>query len=173
MEIPASARPRTSTSPTRRHGRSCRTTGSTASTSACPTRFEAAGSGNGVGMTTSADTVPNLTLRDDVPIPQLGFGVFQVPPPETTEIVLRAFEAGYRHIDTAAAYQNEAQVGQAFRASGLDRDDVFITTKCFNDSHGFEQAKEAFRESLDRLERGFVGPHLIHPDAPPPQQHRA
>jgi 2,5-diketo-D-gluconate reductase A len=113
-------------------------------------------------MTTSADTVPNLTLCDDVQIPQLGFGVFQVPPPETTEVVLRAFEAGYRHIDTAAAYRNEAQVGQAFKASGLDRDEVFITTKCFNDSHGFEQTKEAFRESLDRLELDFVDLYLIH-----------
>src|SRR3954453_21943506 len=112
MEIPASARPRPSTSPTRRHGKSCRTTGSTASTSACPTRFEAAGSGNGVGMTTSADTVPNLTLRDDGQTPQPGFGVFKVPPPETTEVVPPAFEARSRHIDTAAAYQNEAKVGQ-------------------------------------------------------------
>jgi 2,5-diketo-D-gluconate reductase A len=92
----------------------------------------------------------------DVAIPQLGFGVFQIPPEETVEATLRAFETGYRHIDTAAAYQNEAEVGQAFRASGLDRDEVFVTTKCFNDSHGYEQARQAFQDSIDRL--GSTGP---------------
>ena len=107
-------------------------------------------------------TVPAITLNDGVEIPQLGFGVFQVPPDETVETTLRAFETGYRHIDTAAAYQNEAEVGQAFRASGLDRDEVFITTKCFNDRHGYEQAKPAFKDSLDRLELEFVDLYLIH-----------
>ena len=113
-------------------------------------------------MTHSTDSVPQLALADGVEIPQLGFGVFQVPPPETTEVVARAFAAGYRHIDTAAAYQNEAEVGQAFRASGLDRDDVFITTKCFNDDHGYEEAKHAFKDSLDRLELDYVDLYLIH-----------
>ena len=83
-------------------------------------------------MTTKTDQVPRITLRGETEIPQLGFGVFQVPPEDTAEVVTRAFEAGYRHIDTAAAYRNEAGVGQAFRASGLDREDVFITTKCWN-----------------------------------------
>ena len=69
-------------------------------------------------MTTKTDQVPRITLRGETEIPQLGFGVFQVPPEDTAEAVTRAFEAGYRHIDTAAAYQNEAEVGQAFRASG-------------------------------------------------------
>jgi diketogulonate reductase-like aldo/keto reductase len=113
-------------------------------------------------MSSDTRTVPQVSLRDGEQIPQLGFGVFQVPPEDTAEVTTRAFEAGYRHIDTAKAYQNEAQVGQAFRASGLDRDDVFITTKCFNDDHGFEQAKDACRASLDRLELDFVDLYLIH-----------
>jgi diketogulonate reductase-like aldo/keto reductase len=113
-------------------------------------------------MTSETNIVPQLTLNDGVEIPQLGFGVFQVPPDETTEAVTRAFQAGYRHIDTAAAYQNEAAVGQAFRASGLDRDDVFITTKCFNDDHGHEQARKAFQASLERLELEFLDLYLIH-----------
>ena len=121
------------------------------------------------GMTTKT-AVPNVTLNDGVEIPQLGFGVFQVPPEETAETTLAAFEAGYRHIDTAAAYQNEAGVGHAFRASGLDRDDVFITTKCFNDDHGFENAKRAFSDSLERLELEFVDLYLIH--WPVPSQDR-
>jgi 2,5-diketo-D-gluconate reductase A len=124
--------------------------------------LDAKGRGHVIPMTNPTETVPNVTLRDEVEIPQLGFGVFQVPPEETVETVTRAFETGYRHIDTAKAYQNEAQVGQAFRASGLDRDEVFITTKCFNDDHGFEQAKEACRGSLDRLELDFVDLYLIH-----------
>ena len=120
-------------------------------------------------MSTST-SVPQLTLRDGVEIPQLGFGVFQVPPEETAEAVTLAFQAGYRHVDTAAAYQNEAAVGQAFRASGLPRDDVFITTKCFNDNHGYEQARKAFQASLDRLELDFVDLYLIH--WPVPSQDR-
>jgi 2,5-diketo-D-gluconate reductase A len=85
-----------------------------------------------------------------------------VPPAETTEAVTRAQSAGSRHVDTAAAYQNEAEVGQAFRASGLDRKDVFITTKCFNDDHGYEEAKHAFKASLDRLELDYIDLYLIH-----------
>ncbi len=113
-------------------------------------------------MSASIDQVPTIALRDDGQIPQLGFGVFQVPPEETADVVTRALETGYRHIDTAAAYQNEAEVGQAFRASDLPREDVFITTKCFNDSHGYEQAKHACKESLSRLETGYIDLYLIH-----------
>ncbi len=113
-------------------------------------------------MASSDTTVPDVTLIGDVQIPQLGFGVFQIPPEETTEVTLQAFQTGYRHIDTASAYQNEAQVGQGFRASGLDRDDVFITTKCFNDDHGYNQAKDAFKESLGRLDLEFIDLYLIH-----------
>jgi 2,5-diketo-D-gluconate reductase A len=113
-------------------------------------------------MSPSDTAVPNIALAGEVEIPQLGFGVFQIPPEDTAEVTTRAFQAGYRHIDTASAYQNEAEVGQAFRASGLDRDDVFITTKCFNDDHGFETAKKAFKASLDRLELDYVDLYLIH-----------
>jgi diketogulonate reductase-like aldo/keto reductase len=115
-----------------------------------------------MGMASETSQVPTLPLRDAGAIPQLGFGVFQVPPEDTAEVTTLAFQAGYRHIDTAAAYKNEAGVGEAFRASGLSRDEVFITTKCFNDDHGFEQAKAAMRASLDRLELDFVDLYLIH-----------
>ncbi len=113
-------------------------------------------------MSTSVNDVPSLPLADGNTIPQLGFGVFQVPPPDTAEVATRALDAGYRHIDTAAAYENEAGVGQAVRASGLDRNDVFITTKCFNDDQGYEEAKHALRNSLDQLEMTHVDLYLIH-----------
>ena len=113
-------------------------------------------------MGLSSTTVPSIQLPDGAEIPQLGLGVFQIPPEDTAELTTLAFDAGYRHIDTAAAYGNEAEVGQALRASGLDRDEVFITTKCWNDTHGYETAKQAFRESLDRLELDFVDLYLIH-----------
>jgi diketogulonate reductase-like aldo/keto reductase len=106
--------------------------------------------------------VPHLPLRGELEIPQLGFGVFQVPPRETTEVVTRAFSAGYRHVDTAAAYGNEAGVGQAFRASALDRHEVFITTKCWNDDQGRQQATRALKASLGRLELDYVDLYLIH-----------
>ena len=96
-------------------------------------------------MSFSTSQVPTIPLRGDVEIPQLGFGVFQVPPEETAEAATRALLAGYRHIDTAAAYRNEAGVGQAVHAAGLERDDVFVTTKCFNDDHGFDQAQRALQ----------------------------
>jgi 2,5-diketo-D-gluconate reductase A len=121
-------------------------------------------------MTFSTSQVPNITLRGNVEIPQLGFGVFQVPPAETTEAATRALLAGYRHLDTAAAYRNEAGVGQAVHAAGLDRDEVFITTKCFNDHHGFDQAQRALKDSLHRLEMEHVDLYLIH--WPVPSQDR-
>lgn len=110
--------------------------------------------------------VPNIPLHDGATIPQLGFGVFQVPPQDTAEVVTRALETGYRHIDTAAAYRNEAGVGQGLKASGLGRGEVFVTTKCWNDDQGYEQAKHALRASLDRLEMDFVDLYLIHWPAP-------
>ena len=113
-------------------------------------------------MSSSTESVPSIPLRGGEEIPQLGFGVFQVPPADTAEVTTRALLAGYRHIDTAAAYRNEAGVGQAVRASGLPREEVFVTTKCFNDDHGFEQAKRALRASLDRLEMEHVDLYLIH-----------
>lgn len=114
-------------------------------------------------MNPSATTnVPQTRLRGAVAMPQLGFGVFQVPPADTAEIVTRALLAGYRLLDTAAAYRNETGVGHAIHASGLARGDVFITTKCFNDDHGHEQARRAFKASLDRLELDYVDLYLIH-----------
>ncbi len=110
----------------------------------------------------STEQIPTLPLRGGSNIPQLGFGVFQVPPKETTEVVIRALESGYRHIDTAAAYRNEGAVGQALRSSGLDRSEVFLTTKCFNDDHGYEEAKRACHASLERLEMDHVDLYLIH-----------
>jgi 2,5-diketo-D-gluconate reductase A len=113
-------------------------------------------------MTTTSKQVPQISLRGGEQIPQLGFGVFQVPPAGTAEAVLQALSSGYRHIDTAAAYRNEAEVGQAIRASGLERHEVFVTTKCFNDDHGHEKAKRALAASLERLELHYVDLYLIH-----------
>jgi 2,5-diketo-D-gluconate reductase A len=113
-------------------------------------------------MSPHTQSVPRLSLGGGGEIPQLGFGVFQVPPEETAQVVTQALDTGYRHIDTAAAYQNEAGVGQALRASGLDRNDVFVTTKCFNDDQGYEEAKHALRASLDQLEMEHVDLYLIH-----------
>jgi len=113
-------------------------------------------------MTSSTSRIPNVALNDGETIPQLGFGVFQVPPQDTAEVATRALLAGYRHIDTAAAYGNEAGVGQAIHAAGLERSDVFITTKCPNDDHGYEQATRALKASLDHLEMEHVDLYLIH-----------
>jgi diketogulonate reductase-like aldo/keto reductase len=122
--------------------------------------FDTAGTPQSVSSSTSR--VPEVRLRGDVKIPQLGFGVFQVPPQDTAEATTRALLAGYRHIDTAAAYRNEAAVGQAVHASGLDREEIFITTKCFNDAHGFEEAQRACKDSLARLELDHLDLYLIH-----------
>jgi 2,5-diketo-D-gluconate reductase A len=113
-------------------------------------------------MSTSNNQIPTVALSDGEAIPQLGFGVFQVPPHDTAEVATRALLAGYRHIDTAAAYRNEAGVGQAVHAAGLNRDEVYITTKCANPDHGREQAKRALKASLDQLEMEHVDLYLIH-----------
>jgi 2,5-diketo-D-gluconate reductase A len=113
-------------------------------------------------MTSTTDQVPRVLLRPDVAIPQLGYGVFQVPPKETEEVVARALATGYRHIDTAAAYRNEGPVGQAIHASGIPREEIFVTTKCFNDDHGKDKAKRAFKASLERLELEHIDLYLIH-----------
>jgi 2,5-diketo-D-gluconate reductase A len=106
--------------------------------------------------------VPSLEFHDGRQIPQLGFGVFQVPAEDTAETVERALEVGYRHIDTAAAYGNEAGVGQAIAGSGLDRGDVFVTTKVWNNDHGRDRARRALEGSLDRLGFDFADLYLIH-----------
>ncbi|MBT2597633.1 aldo/keto reductase [Arthrobacter sp. ISL-72] len=109
---------------------------------------------------THETTIPQLTLNNGVQIPQLGFGVFQVPPEETQRIVEDALEAGYRHIDTAAAYRNEGGVGAAIAASGIPREELFITTKLRNGEQG--KANEAFQNSRRALGVEFVDLYLIH-----------
>jgi 2,5-diketo-D-gluconate reductase A len=107
-------------------------------------------------------TIPSFTLHDGVEIPQLGFGVFQVPPENTQEVVEQALDAGYRHIDTAGAYRNEKGVGAAIAASGLAREDLFVTTKLWNTEQGFESTLAAFDASLGRLGFAYVDLYLIH-----------
>lgn len=107
-------------------------------------------------------TVPLVTLAGGVEIPQVGYGVFQVPPEETQRHVEAALEAGYRHIDTAAAYRNEEGVGAALRAVGLPREEVFVTTKLRNGDHGYAEALAAFEASRTALRLDVVDLYLIH-----------
>jgi 2,5-diketo-D-gluconate reductase A len=111
---------------------------------------------------THTTTVPSLGLADGVEIPQLGFGVFQVPPDDTQEVVEEALAAGYRHLDTAAAYRNEAGVGAAIAASDIPREDVFVTTKLWNSEQGYDSTLRAFEKSLARLRLDRVDLYLIH-----------
>jgi 2,5-diketo-D-gluconate reductase A len=106
--------------------------------------------------------IPDITLNNGQSIPQLGFGVFQVKPADTAEAVGVALRAGYRHIDTAAMYGNEREVGEAIAKSGLDRGDVFITTKLDNGAHRPDDARRAFAESLDALGSDYADLYLIH-----------
>src|SRR6478735_5373353 len=96
-------------------------------------------------------SIPHLSFRDGTEIPQVGFGVFLVPEAETRAAVSSALEVGYRHIDTAAAYQNERAVGQAIAESGLAREDVFVTSKCWNSQQGYDEALDACKASLEKL----------------------
>ncbi len=107
-------------------------------------------------------TVPSTTLNDGRTIPQLGFGVYQVEPEETADVVSTAFRAGYRHIDTAEMYNNEAGVGEALRTSGLDRADVFLTSKLSNADHRPDDARAAFEQTLQALGTDHVDLFLIH-----------
>ena len=107
-------------------------------------------------------SVPNIRLNNGVEIPQLGFGVFQVKPDETVEAVRNALEVGYRHIDTAEMYGNEKEVGQAVRESGLDRSEVFVTSKLNNGFHAREDALKAFDQTLDDLGFDYVDLFLVH-----------
>jgi 2,5-diketo-D-gluconate reductase A len=107
-------------------------------------------------------SVPTIELNDGHTIPQLGFGVFQIPPEDTAEAVSRALEVGYRHIDTAEMYGNERGVGEAIRGSGLDRGEVFVTSKLNNGFHRPDDARGAFEETLSELGFDYVDLFLIH-----------
>ncbi|MFB4353386.1 aldo/keto reductase [Microbacterium sp. LS_15] len=107
-------------------------------------------------------TVPTIALNSGHSIPQLGFGVFLVPADEAEKAVSEALEVGYRHIDTAAIYKNEEGVGAAIAKSGIPRDEVFITTKLWNDRQSGEQPHDAIRESLDKLGLDYVDLYLTH-----------
>jgi 2,5-diketo-D-gluconate reductase A len=106
--------------------------------------------------------VPTIALSDGNAVPQLGFGVFQIPPPETAEAVAHALEAGYRHIDTAEMYGNERGVGEAIRDSGLGRAEVYVTSKLNNGFHRPDDARRAFDGTLDALGFDYVDLFLIH-----------
>ena len=106
--------------------------------------------------------IPAIPLDDGTTIPQLGFGVFQIPPAETAEAVRQALEAGYRHIDTAQMYGNEKEVGEGVRAAGLDRGDVYITSKLNNGNHEPGEARRAFDRTLADLGFDHVDLFLIH-----------
>lgn len=103
-----------------------------------------------------------LTLSNGVEIPQLGFGVFQIPPEETKDVVKKAIEVGYRHFDTAQAYFNEAEIGEAIKESGIAREELFLTTKVWVSSYGYEETKKAFQESLDKLQTDYIDLYLLH-----------
>jgi 2,5-diketo-D-gluconate reductase A len=106
--------------------------------------------------------VPTVTLNNGATMPQIGFGVFQVPDPETAAAVSHALEVGYRSIDTAAAYGNEAGVGQALASSGIAREDLFVTTKLWNSAQGYDSALRAFDASMDKLKLDYLDLYLIH-----------
>jgi 2,5-diketo-D-gluconate reductase A len=108
------------------------------------------------------NSVPSITLNDGNTIPQLGFGVFQIKPDETAAAVRSALEVGYRHIDTAEMYGNEKEVGQGIRDAGLDRREVFITSKLNNGYHRPDDARRAFEATLSALGSEYVDLFLIH-----------
>lgn len=110
----------------------------------------------------STTAVPTIALNNGVEIPQLGFGVFQIDPSATKDATLAALEIGYRHIDTAEMYGNEQGVGEAVRASGIPRDEIFVTSKLSNAFHAPDAVAEAFGRTLDTLDLGHVDLFLIH-----------
>ncbi|MEY4618594.1 MAG: hypothetical protein RL101_780, partial [Actinomycetota bacterium] len=108
----------------------------------------------------------SITLNNGQIIPQLGLGVYKVNQDIAVQLVGTALELGYRRIDTAALYDNEQEVGAAIRRSGIEREDIYVTTKVWNDRQGYHEAKEAAQESLDRLNIGYVDMLMIHWPAP-------
>ncbi|MGZ4177875.1 MAG: aldo/keto reductase [Solirubrobacteraceae bacterium] len=107
-------------------------------------------------------TVPTIALNDSREIPQLGFGVFQIPPEDTAKAVATALEVGYRHIDTAEMYRNEGGVGEGIRASGLSRDEIYVTSKLSNACHHPDDARKAFEHTLQALGSDHVDLFLVH-----------
>ncbi|MEU8565112.1 aldo/keto reductase [Streptomyces cyaneofuscatus] len=106
--------------------------------------------------------VPSITLNNGLEMPQLGFGVWQVPDDEAAKAVAKAIESGYRSIDTAAIYKNEKGTGRAIAASGVPRDELFVTTKLWNSEQGYDSTLRAFDASLDQLGLDYVDLYLIH-----------
>jgi 2,5-diketo-D-gluconate reductase A len=115
---------------------------------------------------TTAPFSPLITLSDGNQIPQLGLGVYKVEDATAARIVEGAIDAGYRHVDTAKLYFNEAGVGAGVRASGIPRDEIFVTTKVWNDDHGYDETLRAFDASLELLGMDYVDLYLIHWPAP-------
>jgi len=111
-------------------------------------------------------TIPHLTLNNGVEIPAIGFGVFQTPPDETRSAVEAALSAGYRHIDTAAAYGNERQVGEAIAKSGVDRSEVFIETKIWISDYGYDQTLHGFDKSAGKLGVDQIDLLILHQALP-------
>ena len=107
-------------------------------------------------------TTPTIRLNDGSSMPQMGFGVWRVPNEEAKNIVSDAIQAGYRSIDTASVYGNEEGVGEAIRSTSIPREELFITTKVWNDHQGHDSTLRAFDESLARLKLDYVDLYLIH-----------
>ena len=110
----------------------------------------------------ASSPIPTLTLPTGAPIPALGFGTYKVAPEDTYDAVSRALEVGYRHIDTAQMYGNEAEVGAALEASGIPREDLFVTTKVDNSNHEPDRAAVSIRRSLEDLRTDYVDLLLVH-----------
>ena len=106
--------------------------------------------------------VPDITLNNGISIPQVGIGVFKIPPDQTRAATALAIEVGYRHIDTAELYGNEAGVGEAVRESGIDRSEFFVTSKLNNGAHAYDDALAAFDQTLATLDIGYLDLFLIH-----------
>lgn len=113
-----------------------------------------------------ASGIPSLSLNDGTTIPQLGLGVYKVPEKSVADVVTTAIDAGYRHIDTATLYANEKGVGEGIRRSGIDRDELYLTTKVWNSDHGFDSTLRAFDTSMELLGVDVLDLYLIHWPAP-------